>query len=107
MAVALLVLLVLAVLVVTLLNRPVGARYPNRLEIGSIVIEFSKIDRLCYAVAAAAVLIGVVAGLLLIWGPRNQDMVGKVLATAAVGFLGAVFILVLNRLMRGPRGAAS
>lgn len=68
------------------------------------MIEFSRVDRICYFLATISVIVGVVSGIVLIWGPDVEEF-GRVLGTSGLIFVGAVFVLVLNRLMRGRADA--
>lgn len=96
----LVILLALALVVVALSSRGWRHPYPRHISYGPVMIEFSKVDRVCYFIAAVSVVIGVISGIVLIWGP-NAEQFGRILATAGLMFVGAALVLVLNRLMRG------
>lgn len=96
----LVILVALVIVVLVLANRGSQHPYPGCIWYGLVMIEFSKVDRVCYSLAAVSVVVGVVSGIVLIWGP-GADEFGKVLATAGLVFVGAALVLVLNRLMRG------
>lgn len=87
---------------VLLLGFAQAGGYPERLEIGPLAIEFSPLDKACYLVAMLSVLVGVVVGIAMIWTDAS-DALGKVAGTAGLLFAGSLFVLVLNRLMRGRR----
>lgn len=77
--------------------------YPDSLGVGSMMIEFSKIDKTCYLVSLVSVLTGVATGILLLWGPKDSELVWRLLGTSIILFVGSIFTLQLNRLMRGSR----
>ncbi|MFQ5542409.1 MAG: hypothetical protein ACE5E2_06220, partial [Candidatus Binatia bacterium] len=94
-------LLVLVVLIVVFtfgfMNRlgPTGAEYPASVAIGAIMLEFSKIDKACYIVSLLSVLTGVATGILLLWGPKESELLWKLLGTSIILLLGSIFTLQL------------
>ncbi len=81
--------------------------YPDSLRVGTVMIEFSKIDKTCYVVSLLSVLTGVATGILLLWGPKDSELAWKLLGTSIILFVGSIFTLQLNRLMRGSRKSSS
>lgn len=100
MIAGLFLLLVLFVFVLVLAKNAQGP-YPNEFSIGGYMVRFSSVDKLCYAVALASVVLALLAALTLLWGPKDQEVIGKLLATGGILFGAALLVLVLNRLMRG------
>ena len=96
-------LLFLALLVFALAGGVSSGPYPAQIRYGSVVISFSTVDRLCYPLAVTSVIVGVIAGILLIWGLTGNEVLGRVAATAALVFGGSLLVLLVNRLMRGRR----
>jgi len=101
-------LLAATVLLVVLLVLGVAARassgpYPDHITYGPLVIAFATVDRVCYLGAVVSVVVGVAAGIVLIWiGGRYQALV-QVASTAALVFAGSLMVLLVNRLTRGRR----
>ena len=77
-----------------------GPEYPEEISIGGVTVKFSQIDKICYTVAMVSVMIAVLTGTALIWGPDSK-VLNKIVGTSALFFAGSVLTLVLNRLMRG------
>jgi hypothetical protein len=105
--ISLLVLVVIVVIAMFVFTNRLGStgvcEYPGSVGVGVMVIEFSKIDKICYVVSLLSVLTGVATGVLLVWGPKGSDLVWKLFGTSVILFLGSILTLQLNRLMRGPR----
>lgn len=104
--ISLLVLVAIVVVIIFVFANRLGAtgtyEYPNSLRVGSTMIEFSKMDKVCYLVSLFSVLTGVATGILLLWGPKDSELMWKLFGTAVILFVGSIFTLQLNRLMRGP-----
>jgi len=100
MSVGILLIIALVVFGLTLV-RNVDGPYAEKIDYGGLVIPFSVIDRACYAVALLSVIVALILSLLMLWGPKEQEVVGKILSSAGLLFGAALLILVLNRLMRG------
>lgn len=103
--VSLLVLTFVFLIVMSFLANRLGSigpdEYPDSVGVGGVVIEFSKIDKTCYLVSLLSVLGGVATGIVIVWGPKESELVWKLLGTSIILFLGSMFTLQLNRLMKG------
>lgn len=83
--------------------RAADGDYPDEVLLGGVTVQFSAVDRASYLIAMIAIAVGVVSGLANIWLPGGAFF-GRLAASAALLFVGALLTLVLNRLMRGRRG---
>lgn len=105
MTVLLAIALLPLALLVALALRAADGGYPDEFDLGGLTVRFSALDRISYVIAVLAVAIGVVSGLAGIWLPAA--LFGRLAASAALLFVGAVLTLLLNRLMRGRHDTPS
>jgi hypothetical protein len=63
------------------------------------------VNRICYTICIICIISGVVLGLLIIWGDRQDRDHWKYLATIFVLFLASSLTLSVNRLLDKGRSA--
>ena len=81
----------------------INIKYDSRVDhikIGFIMIEYSRIDKICYSVALVSLFIGVVVGISMIWIEDIQKIAAKVMGSFGLMFVLCLGVLILNRLIR-------
>ena len=81
----------------------INIKYDSRVDhikIGFIMIEYSRIDKICYSVALGSLFIGVVVGISMIWIEDIQKIAAKVMGSFGLMFVLCLGVLILNRLIR-------
>jgi len=72
----------------------------DHIKIGFIVIEYSRIDKICYSVALVSLFIGIVVGISMIWIEDIHKIATKVMGSFGLIFVLCLGVLILNRLIR-------
>ena len=72
----------------------------DHIKIGSIMIEYSKLDKVCYSVALVSLVIGVVIGISMIWLENIDEIAAKIVGSLGLIFILCIGVLVLNRLIK-------
>ena len=81
----------------------INIKYDSRVDhikIGFIMIEYSRIDKICYSVALVSLFIGIVVGISMIWIEDIHKIATKVIGSFGLIFVLCIGVLVLNRLIR-------
>lgn len=81
----------------------INIKYDSRVDhikIGFIMIEYSRIDKICYSVALGSSFIGIVVGISMIWIEDIQKIAAKVMGSFGLMFVLCLGVLILNRLIR-------
>lgn len=81
----------------------INIKYDSRVDhikIGFIMIEYSRIDKICYSVALGSLFIGIVVGISMIWIEDIQKIAAKVMGSFGLMFVLCLGVLILNRLIR-------
>ena len=72
----------------------------DHIKIGFIMIEYSKLDKICYSVALVSLFIGIVVGISMIWIEDIHKIATKVVGSFGLIFVLCLGVLILNRLIR-------
>ena len=81
----------------------INIKYDSRVDhikIGFIMIEYSRIDKICYSVALGSLFIGIVVGISMIWIEDIHKIATKVMGSFGLIFVLSLGVLILNRLIR-------
>jgi hypothetical protein len=93
------ILVILLVLFVSIIKIKNDARI-DHIKLGFIMIEYSKLDKICYLVALVSLVIGVVIGMSMIWFESIDKLAAKIVGSLGLIFILCIGVLVLNRLIR-------